>query len=47
MASSLQEALGAAAVVDAAGIIAAFNGLNRVADATGTRLEEEISLSGI
>ena len=33
--------LGPAALVDAAGVIATFNAIDRVADATGTPLEEE------
>ena len=37
---ALQTAMGDAALVDAAGIIGMFNGLDRVADATGTPLED-------
>jgi alkylhydroperoxidase family enzyme len=37
---ALQRALGDAAVVDAAGIIGMFSGLDRVADATGAPLED-------
>ena len=37
---AVQAAMGDAAVVDAAGIIGMFNGLDRVADATGAPLED-------
>ena len=33
--------MGAAALVDAAGVVATFNAIDRVADATGTPVEEE------
>ncbi|MPZ34705.1 MAG: hypothetical protein GEV13_27600 [Rhodospirillales bacterium] len=36
----LAEAAGAAALVDAAAVVALFNAIDRVADATGTPLEE-------
>ncbi len=36
----LQE-LGSAALVDAAGVVATFNAIDRVADATGTPIDEE------
>ena len=35
------DAVGPAGLVDAAGIIGLFNAIDRVADATGTELEEE------
>ena len=38
--TAVQAALGDAALVDAAGIIGMFNGLDRVADATGAPLED-------
>ena len=38
--AALQAAIGDAALVDAAGIIGMFNGLDRVADATGAPLED-------
>lgn len=38
--AAVQAALGDAALVDAAGIIGMFNGLDRVADATGAPLED-------
>jgi len=38
--TALQAAMGDAALVDAAGIIGMFNGLDRVADATGAPLED-------
>lgn len=38
--SALQAAMGDDALVDAAGIIGMFNGLDRVADATGAQLED-------
>jgi hypothetical protein len=38
--NALQAAMGNEAVVDAAGIIGMFNGLDRVADATGAPLED-------
>ena len=34
-------AIGAAGLVDAAGVIGLFNAIDRVADATGTELEDE------
>ena len=37
---ALQAAMGDEALVDAAGIVGMFNGLDRVADATGTPLED-------
>jgi len=37
---ALRTALGDAALVDAAGIVGMFNGLDRVADATGAPLED-------
>ncbi|MBT5047795.1 MAG: hypothetical protein HOM58_04775 [Rhodospirillaceae bacterium] len=37
---ALQAALGDAALVDAAGIVGMFNGLDRVADSTGAPLED-------
>jgi hypothetical protein len=38
---ALQEALGAAGLVDAAGVVGLFNAIDRVADATGIPLEPE------
>lgn len=38
--TAVQAAMGDAALVDAAGIIGMFNGLDRVADATGAQLED-------
>ena len=38
--AAVHDALGAAALVDAAGIVGMFNGLDRVADATGAPLED-------
>ncbi len=37
----LLQTLGAAALVDEAGIVATFNAIDRVADATGTPIDEE------
>jgi len=37
--------LGAAALVDAAAVAALFNGIDRVADATGIPLEDEKAVS--
>lgn len=37
---ALQQTMGDAALVDAAGIVGMFNGLDRVADATGAPLED-------
>ena len=37
---AIQTAMGDAALVDAAGIVGMFNGLDRVADATGAPLED-------
>ncbi len=37
----LLQALGSAALVDAAGVVATFNAIDRVADATGTPIDEE------
>ena len=39
--SALVEKLGAAALVDSAGIVATFNAIDRVADATGIPIDEE------
>ena len=38
---ALQEALGAAGLVDTAGVVGLFNAIDRVADATGIPLEPE------
>lgn len=38
---TLLEALGPAALVDAAGVVATFNAIDRVADSTGTPIDEE------
>lgn len=38
---AVRRTLGSAALVDAAAVAAAFNGIDRVADATGTPAEEE------
>ena len=38
---AVQEALGAAGLVDAAGVVGPFNAIDRVADATGIPLEPE------
>ncbi len=43
---SLIEAMGEAAAIQAASIVASFDGINRVADATGIRLDEESARSG-
>lgn len=37
---ALLDAVGEAAMVDAAGVIAGFNGITRIADATGIPLED-------
>ena len=37
----LLQTLGAAALVDAAGVVATFNAIDRVADATGTPIDED------
>ena len=37
--SALLSAMGAAALVDAAGVVGFFNAIDRVADATGTQLD--------
>lgn len=37
----LLQTLGPAALVDAAGVVATFNAIDRVADATGTPIDEE------
>ncbi len=37
----LLQALGPAALVDAAGVVATFNAIDRVADATGTPIDEQ------
>ncbi len=39
--AALLDALGPAALVDAAGVVATFNAIDRVADATGTPIEDE------
>ena len=39
--TQLMETLGWEALVDASGIVATFNAIDRVADATGTPIEEE------
>ena len=38
--ATLLQTLGAAALVDAAGVVATFNAIDRVADATGTPIDE-------
>lgn len=40
-AAGLADALGSRAVADAGGVVARFNGINRVADATGTRFDPD------
>ena len=43
---ALIEALGEDATIQAASIVASFDGINRVADATGIRLDQESERSG-
>ncbi len=38
---ALLDALGPAALVDAAGVVATFNAIDRLADATGTPIEDD------
>jgi hypothetical protein len=44
---ALQEALGAAGLVDAAGVVGLFNAIDRVADATGIPLEPEKAAASV